>query len=165
MGNVAEKITLITDTREKLALDFSYSKSVESVVIKKLDATDYSILGYEHKWGCERKARGDLVNTLVGDHDRFKREMERLKDYDEAYILVEGTHEELAKYCLHFGNGKALNTIYGTLLKYEKHYPVTVQFCKDRRFMSDYIIRKAQEYLQKKGEQNDQPKEKDNQDS
>lgn len=143
------KITLIMDTREKLPLDFSYSKSVDSVVRKKLDATDYSILGFENKWGCERKARGDLVNTLLGDHDRFKREMERLKDYDEAYILVEGTHEELAKYCLHFGNGKALNTIYGTLLKYEKYYPVTVQFCKDRRFMSDYIIRKAKEYLEK----------------
>lgn len=147
------KITIITDTREKLALDFSYSRSVEEVVVKKLDATDYSILGFENKWGCERKARSDLVNTLLGDHDRFKREMERLKDYDEAYILVEGTHEQLAKYCLHFGNGKALNTIYGTLLKYEKYYPVTVQFCKDRRFMSDYIIRKAQEYLEKKNEQ------------
>lgn len=147
-----EQITIIQDTREKLPLDFSYSKKVSDVVVKKLDATDYSISGFENTWGCERKARGDLVNTLTRDHDRFKREMERLKDYDEAYILVEGTHEQLAKYCLHFGNGVALNTIYGTLLKYEKHYPITVQFCKDRRFMSDYIIRKAEEYLEKKND-------------
>lgn len=146
---MAQELIIVQDSREKLALDFSYSHAVSSVVVKKLDATDYSIEGFEGRWGCERKARGDLVNTLLGEHERFRREMERLANYDEAYILVEGTHEELAKYCFRFGNGKALNTIYGTLLKYEKHYPVTVQFCKDRRFMSDYIIRKAQEYLEK----------------
>lgn len=146
---VDKKIIIVQDTREKLFLDFSYSKKVEDVVVKKLDATDYSIQGFESRWGCERKAMGDLVNTLIGDHDRFKREMERAKNYDEVYILVEGTHEQLAKYCFRYGHGKALNTIYGTLLKYSKHYPVTVQFCKDRRFMSDYIIRKAEEYMEK----------------
>ena len=84
---MAQELTVITDTREQNELDFSGFRGV-AVSRQGLKTGDYSIQGYEHAICFERKAVGDAVSTLVSGHERFLREMERMRDFEERYILI-----------------------------------------------------------------------------
>ena len=137
---------IITDTREQLNLDFSKFKDVESVRTK-LDAGDYSVVGYERLISFERKSVNDLVGTLVGGHQRFLRELDRMKDYKEKYILVEHSPAILYSYCVKHGWANKFNIIIQSLLAYACHYQCRIRFCKDREDMAAYIVRKSREFI------------------
>lgn len=137
---------IITDTREQLNLDFSKFRDVESVRTK-LDAGDYSVVGYENLISFERKSVQDLVGTLVGGHQRFLRELERMKNYKEKYILIEHSPAILYSYCVKHGWENKFNTIIQSLLAYACHYQCRVRFCKDREDMAAYIVRKSREFI------------------
>ena len=158
------KITVIEDSREQTPLSFDSFKGVE-VVRQGLKTGDYSIQCYETQICWERKSVQDLVGTLIGGHERFLREMERMKDFEEKYILVEHSAGTVYRYCERHGWCYKFDTIMQSLLAYAYHFQVRVRFCKNREDMAEYIVKKGREFIQKKGEQNDQPKEKDNQDS
>ena len=143
-------ITIITDSREQLSLDFSSFKNIE-VARQGLKTGDYSILGWENSLSFERKSVQDIVGTLVGGHERFLREMERMKDFEEKYILIEHTPDILYHYCVQHGWGHKFNLVIQSLLAYACHYQVRVRFCKDRQDMATYIVRKSREFLKKKG--------------
>lgn len=140
------KITIISDTREQDSLDFSGLRGVESVR-KGLKTGDYSIQGFEDKLCFERKAVSDLVSTLIGGHERFLREMERMKNFEVAYILVEHTAGAVYRYCAKQGWELKFDTIMQSLLAYAYHYHVRVRFCKDREDMAKYIVAKSKEFL------------------
>jgi ERCC4-type nuclease len=97
----------------------------------------------------------DLVGTLIGGHERFLREMERMRDFDAKYILVEHSPTTLYSYCMKHGWNYKFNTIIQSLLAYAYHYQVRVRFCKDREDMAKYIVTKAREFLKEKGEQDE----------
>lgn len=137
---------IITDSREQLSLDFSKFRDVESVRTK-LDAGDYSVVGYENLISFERKSVQDLVGTLVGGHQRFLRELERMKNYKEKYILIEHSPAILYSYCVKHGWENKFNTIIQSLLAYAYHYQCRVRFCKDREDMAAYIVRKSREFI------------------
>ena len=145
-------LVIIQDTRETLPLDFSRFKGV-ATVRQGLKTGDYSIVGYEDSVCFERKSVQDLVGTLIGGHERFLRELDRMRDFDEKYILVEHTPTILFNYCLKHGWLKKFDTIIQSLLAYACHYDVRVRFCKDREDMAQYIVKKSREYIEKKGEQ------------
>ena len=140
------KITIISDTREQDSLDFSGFRGVESVR-QGLKTGDYSIQGFENRICFERKAVSDLVSTLIGGHERFLREMERMKDFEVAYILVEHTAGAVYRYCAKQGWELKFDTIIQSLLAYAYHYHVRVRFCKDREDMAKYIVAKSKEFL------------------
>lgn len=140
------KITIISDTREQDSLDFSGFRGVESVR-QGLKTGDYSIQGFENRICFERKAVSDLVSTLIGGHERFLREMERMKDFEVAYILVEHTAGTVYRYCAKQGWELKFDTIIQSLLAYAYHYHVRVRFCKDREDMAKYIVAKSKEFL------------------
>ena len=143
---------IITDTRETLPLSFEGFKDV-TVIRTKLDAGDYSVVGYENLISFERKSVQDLVGTLVGSHQRFLRELERMKNYEEKYILIEHSPAILYSYCLKHGWESKFNLVIQSLLAYAYHYQIRIRFCKDRKDMASYIVRKSKEFLEKKGEQ------------
>lgn len=101
----------------------------------------------------------DLVGTLIKGHERFLREMERMKDYETKYILVEHTAGTVYRYTERHGWETKFDTIMQSLLAYAYHYHVRVRFCKDREDMARYIVAKSREFLQGK-ENQCQPKEK-----
>lgn len=144
-------LTIIADTRESLPLDFSGFRGV-NVVRQGLKTGDYSVQGYTDSICFERKSIPDLVGTLIGGHERFLREMDRMKSFDVKYILVERTPDRLYWYCDQRGWEYKFNTIIQSLLAYACHYQVRVRFCKDREEMADYIVRKSREFLKTKGE-------------
>lgn len=151
---MTNKITIIEDSREQRPLSFDGFRGVE-VIRQGLKTGDYSIKSYESQICFERKSVADLVGTLIGGHERFLREMERMRDYEARYILVENTPILLYSYCLKHGWNYKFNTIIQSLLAYAYHYQVRVRFCKDREDMAKYIVTKAREFLKEKGEQDE----------
>lgn len=151
---MTNKITIIEDSREQRPLSFDGFRGVE-VICQGLKTGDYSIKGYENQICFERKSVADLVGTLIGGHERFLREMERMRDYEARYILVENTPTLLYSYCIKHGWNYKFNTIIQSLLAYAYHYQVRVRFCKDREDMAKYIVTKAKEFLKEKGEQDE----------
>jgi ERCC4-type nuclease len=149
---MAEEIVITTDTREQLFLDFTKFRGVSSVR-GTLKTGDYSIQGYDDTICFERKSVQDLVGTLIGGHERFLREMERMRSFKAKYILIEHTPDILYNYCAKHGWQRKFNTIIQSLLAYACHYQVRVRFCKDREDMAEYIVKKAREFLREQGEQ------------
>lgn len=143
------KLTIIEDTREQTPLDFSGHRGVESVR-SGLKTGDYSVQGYEDKICFERKSIPDLVGTLIGGHERFLREMDRMKDYEEKYILVEHSASKAYLYCERHGWEYKFDTIIQSLLAYAYHYRVRVKFCKNRDDMAEYIVKKSREFVKRK---------------
>lgn len=143
---LATKLTIIEDTREQTPLDFSGFRGVESVR-SGLKTGDYSVQGYEDKICFERKSVADLVGTLIGGHERFLREMDRMKDFKIKYILVEQSAGAVYRYCSKLGWEYKFDTIMQSLLAYAYHYQVRVRFCKDRDDMAQYIVKKSKEFL------------------
>lgn len=142
-------LTIIEDTREQTPLDFTGFRGVESVR-SGLKTGDYSVQGYEDKICFERKSVPDLVGTLIGGHERFLREMDRMKDYEEKYILVEHSASKAYLYCERHGWEYKFDTIIQSLLAYAYHYRVRVKFCKNREDMAEYIVKKSREYVKRK---------------
>lgn len=145
-------ITIILDSREQDGLSFDGFRGVD-VIRYGLKTGDYSIQGYENVICFERKSIQDLVGTLIGGHERFLREMERMKSFEEKYILVENTPIMLYTYCVKHGWNYKFNIIIQSLLAYAYHYQVRVRFCKDRQDMAEYIVKKSREFIKNKGEQ------------
>ncbi len=139
-------ITIVCDTREQNSLSFHSFRGVETVR-SGLKTGDYSIQGCEDQITFERKSVQDLVGTLIGGHQRFLKEMERMCSFKEKYILVEHTPTVLFQYCMKHGWERKFDTIIQSLLAYATHYNVRVRFCKDREDMANYIVKKAREFL------------------
>ena len=72
------------DTREQKPIKFS-----RPTIVKKLDYGDYTLHDEELAVGCfiERKSINDLIGTMSGGLERFKKEIERAIE-DESYIIV-----------------------------------------------------------------------------
>lgn len=139
-------ITIVQDSREQTPLSFHNFRGIETVR-QGLKTGDYSVQGYESEICFERKSVQDLVGTLIGGHERFLREMERMRDFKAKYILIEHSPEILYTYCVKHGWGYKFNTIIQSLLAYACHYHVRVRFCKDREDMANYIVKKAREFV------------------
>ena len=80
---------IVIDSREQRPYDFP------GAIRKALPAGDYSLEGCENKFAIERKSLPDWINTLLRGKRRFGRELEKLKTYDFACIVVESTVEDI----------------------------------------------------------------------
>ena len=96
----APVFTIIEDTREQTPLTFPEGIAVERGT---LSTGDYSIRGYENCFAIERKSITDFAGTMMGGYQadtqkpplRFNNELERLKHFDLAAVIVTATPEEL----------------------------------------------------------------------
>lgn len=96
----APPYTVVKDSREQDGFTFEkfdgrYT-SCNGMVIKKLDTGDYSLLGLEDKLCIERKGSvSELATNLGKDKYRFMREIERMKDFEFKFIILEFSLENL----------------------------------------------------------------------
>ena len=79
---------IVIDSREQTPFDFSPFPDVE-VAVGTLQAGDYSLYGFAAEIAVERKSIDDLIGCLTHDRERFKRELDRLRGYSSAMIVVE----------------------------------------------------------------------------
>lgn len=98
--------TVLVDTREQLPYAFASIKADANegggpITVRTrpetLWAGDYSIDGYARMVVVERKTAADLAATLTAGRRRFNAEMERLREYDAAWIVCEAELSELFK--------------------------------------------------------------------
>jgi ERCC4-type nuclease len=78
--------TIIIDTREQDPLPLATYPTERGT----LTSGDYSVAGCESLFSIERKTVADLVQSLTSGRERFTRELERLRGYRFARLLVIG---------------------------------------------------------------------------
>jgi ERCC4-type nuclease len=138
---MAEKITVVVDTREQEAYSFSSERFV--IERRALPAGDYSVAGLEHDVAVERKTLQDFVHTVIRDRDRFRRELVKLAEYDRACIVVEAGLDDIVAGAYRSGAHPA--SVVGAALSIIVDHGIPVFFCSNRqcacRFVEEYLPR------------------------
>lgn len=80
-------LQIIRDTREQDGFEFAGFPC--TVTAGTLQSGDYALRGFERRVAIERKTLDDLLNSISTERDRFSRELQRLKAYDAACVVVE----------------------------------------------------------------------------
>tara|TARA_Y100000361_G_scaffold29586_1_gene24470 strand:+ start:6397 stop:7320 length:924 start_codon:yes stop_codon:yes gene_type:complete len=103
-----ENLKILIDTREQKPLTFMKSEEL------KLDFGDYTVGGDDYNYTyVDRKAEQDFKGTLSGGMKRFRRELERVREFGSyLFIVVESDLTKIYKNNM-FGPHKSnLNFIY-----------------------------------------------------
>lgn len=79
--------TILIDNREQRPWTFPADQF--DVLPATLATGDYTIETLGSRIAIERKGLGDLVNTIIHDWLRFRKELNRLMTFDYAAIIVE----------------------------------------------------------------------------
>jgi len=133
-------VRVIIDTREQLP----YSFSDRVVAVRGPLATgDYSVEGLEQTLAVERKSLDDFVSSVIRDRPRFRRELEKLRDYRAACVVVEASLGDIVAHRYH--SGAHPNAVVGAAISIIVDYGVPVFFCSDRqaccRFTEGFLLR------------------------
>ena len=145
-------LTIIEDTREQTPLtDWPESVAVE---IGSLHTGDYSIKGWENCFAIERKSLQDFAGTMMGGYEahsekpkkRFNRELERMRHYDCAAVIVTATAAEVLDFHHHCGLD-AHGALWGFALSVFATYGVPVFFLNDERTAARWIADLARHYV------------------
>lgn len=95
LGRLADvRPVVIIDTREQAPLVFERLPSRRGT----LSTGDYSFSGGERVLVVERKSIADLVACVTGERERFERELERLRGFPFARLLVVGSVAEIERH-------------------------------------------------------------------
>lgn len=94
--------TVIIDTREQAPWRFTAIETdggapliVPLTTDLALATGDYSILGMQNRITIERKSVGDFRGSITADRARFEREMERMREFEYAAVVIEGDLSEI----------------------------------------------------------------------
>lgn len=96
--------TVIVDSREQAPWSFQGMRSdahkeYRPLVVfnerQGLPTGDYSMKGFEDQITIERKSLADAFSTFTVDRDRFTRELERMKSFRYAAVVIEAPWESL----------------------------------------------------------------------
>lgn len=88
-----DKLEILVDSKEQIPWTFDERSFVTTR--KNLRTADYSLPGLEDRVALERKSLGDLVNTVIHDWLRFRKELVRLSGFDVAAIVVEANLQQI----------------------------------------------------------------------
>jgi len=122
-------VKIVVDSREQAP--FPFADYDAEVVEGALTAGDYSLVGLESLVAVERKSLPDLVACLGRERPRFERELERLRGFESAAVVVESPMSALA-----LGEYRsALNpkAAYESVVAFMCRYRLTFYFAQDRR--------------------------------
>lgn len=88
-----DSLKIFIDTREQQPLEFNNSE------LLKLDFGDYTVSGDDYNYTyIDRKSEQDFKGTLSGGFDRFRRELQRVKDFDcYLFIVIESNLNKIYK--------------------------------------------------------------------
>ncbi len=139
-----DDFTIAVDTREQQPYQFDGAEVVT------LTTGDYSIVGLEDRVTIERKTKTDAYGSLGQGRARFRREFERLAEYDYAVVVVEDTVPGF----LHRPAHSKMNprSALGSLLAWSVRYRVPVFFAGDREHGRALTRKLLQMYWKYRGE-------------
>lgn len=132
-------VNIITDTREQNP--YTFTDYPVKVTPGTLTTGDYSVYGFTDVVAVERKELGDLLGCLTHDRDRFTRELERLRGYEAAALLVEAPYRQITagRYRSRMKPDAAIQSIVSIMVNYR----MPVFFADNRetgeRFIYDFL--------------------------
>jgi ERCC4-type nuclease len=119
-------LIVVVDTREQKPYRFPHFER------KTLITGDYSISGFEDRIAIERKTKEDAYKSFGRDRTRFRREIERLSDFEYGAIVVEASLPDLLRAPVFSRmNPKA---VVNSFISWSVKYGVHVFFASDRRY-------------------------------
>lgn len=142
---IPQQFQIVIDTREQ------YPYRIKNAVRGTLKTGDYSILGLESIVAIERKELKDAYHSIGQNHERFRREMERAKDFLVFEIIVETSPEKFVKPFEEAGSLIHTNSLRGTVRKWRQEYGVQwvflsgIDICRKyvewrlRRFYDEFV--------------------------
>jgi hypothetical protein len=133
------QIEVVVDTREQKPLDFVNPR------VMKLDFGDYTTTGDNYtKTFVDRKSESDFKSTMSTGFDRFKRELERAKDFNSyLYIITESSIEKIKRNNNYGSHKSKLDYIWHNMRVLTHEFADTCQFIfADNRTTSKKIILK-----------------------
>lgn len=145
-------LTIIEDTREQTPL----TAWPESVAVENgtLHTGDYSIKGWENCFAVERKTLQDFAGTMMGGYEahserpkkRFNRELERMRHFDCAAVVVTATPEDVLNFRHHCGTD-AHGALWGFAHSIFATYGVPVFFIGNATNAARWIADLARHYV------------------
>ena len=126
----------VVDTREQLP--YAFDPECVTVLRCALPAADYSLEGHEDRVGIERKSLNDFVNTVIRERERFKRELEKLREYDLACVVVEADLRDVIRG--RYRSQVHPNAILGGAMAIFVDYGIPVLFCSDREIAARFVM-------------------------
>ena len=158
----APAYTVIKDSREQDGYTFEKFSGryhqCNGMVVRKLDTGDYSIEGLEDKVCIERKGRiSELAINLGKDKHRFMHEIERMKDFEFRFLVLEFSLEDVMNFPegsdIPEENWKSLKITNKYMLKmlieFQMYDDIHVIFCgnkKNAKLVVNSILKRVNEY-------------------
>ena len=133
-------IEIVIDTREQHP--FTFVPMVDVIAcLGTLPTGDYSLRGFESAVTVERKTLDDLIGCLTHDRSRFKHELERMRGFNSAAVVVEAPREMLLNGNYHSQMRPA--SAWQSVVSIMQEYRLPFQFCDGRedaeRFVYDFL--------------------------
>ena len=128
---------VLVDTREQLPYTFAGLRAdanegggplTVQTVRTTLQTGDYSIAGYQELVCVERKTAADVFATLTVGRKRFRAEIERMRNFSAAWIVIEAELSDLCK-GVPFAQNVSPRTIFRTAMHWQLRYPSIHWWC------------------------------------
>ncbi len=129
---VISPFVVIVDNMEQAPWRFSAMETddgqpltVPLITNRHLATGDYSIDGLETQITIERKSHADYLGSVGRDRERFEREMERMKSYRFAAVVIEASWSELMQGLpgqSQVGPRVAMRTAFSWSIRYGVHF-------------------------------------------
>ena len=132
--NTPGGITIIVDTRE--IQPYTFASPDITVIRRALPNGDYSLDSYDYELAVERKSLPDLVQTVIHDRERFRRELRALQSYRGACIVVEGSLLDVVEG--DYPGGAAPNSVFGSVVSICVDWGIPVFFTANRQVARQY---------------------------
>lgn len=161
LGRKSKKnpLTIIEDTREQTPLtDWPEGVAVE---VGTLRTGDYSVKGYENCFAIERKSLTDFAGTMINGYEangekprkRFNRELDRMRHFDMAAVIVTATAAEVLGF-VHNCGMPANGALWHFALSIFAGYGVPVFFLDDEKTAAKWIANLAAHYVRTREKKN-----------
>lgn len=90
---------ILIDTKEKIPWEFTDASYVDNIEHVHLDTGDYTIVGFEDTLCIERKRSvAEFAKNIT--EERFKRELERMREFPHKFIIFEFNYSHIDDYPL-----------------------------------------------------------------
>ena len=147
-------VTIITDSREQAP--YRFNPAAVATTKQALPAGDYSVRGLETRIAIERKTLEDFVSTVIHHRTRFKRELEKLRNYEIACIVVEADLRDIV--LGRYRSRAHPNAILASALAIYVDYQIPVFFCSDREITCRFVMGLLVRYQKKQNAKLSRPK-------
>lgn len=133
-------LQIIRDSREQNGYSFEQFPDVVAIT-GTLTTGDYSLAGFTDKVAIERKELSDLLGCLTHDRERFTRELERLRGFASAAIIVEAPLIiiEQGRYRSRMPAQSAIQSIISIMANYRMPFYFAQDSRAGERFVIDFL--------------------------